>query len=270
MKALKFAGLAAVALMLSTRLMAQENQTLNVPLSDPGKPYKIDVSMVNGSIKVSVHEGKDIIVDAQTPHSKREVKETGGMKRISNGDNMDIIGNEKSNNVTITTGMPSKNVNLDIKIPRGATSIKLTTVNGGNIIADGISGDIEANNANSNIKLTNISGSAVANTTNGNVIVTFKTLDNKAALAFTTLNGNVDVTFPATLKANLKAKSDQGDVFSDFDTAIERSPAKSTKTAKDGMYRVTIEDWVYGKINGGGPELLMKTMHGNIYIRKAK
>lgn len=269
MKALKFTGL-ALALALSTRLVAQDNQTLNVPLSDPGKPFKIDVSLVTGSIKLSVHEGKDIVIDANAPHGKREAKESGGMRRLSTGENLDVVAQEKNNSINISNNMPNKNVNLDIKIPRGATNIKLTTVNGGNITADGISGDIEASNTNGGIKLNNVSGSAVANSTNGNVTVTFKALDNKAALAFTTLNGNVDVTFPDSFKANLKARSDQGNVFSDFDMVTEKSPAKSTKTAKEGMYRITIEDWVYGKINGGGPELLMKTMNGNIYIRKAK
>ncbi len=36
------------------------------------------------------------------------------------------------------------------------------------------------------------------------------------------------------------------------------------------MYRINIEEWVYGKIGGGGPEMMMKTMNGNIYIRKMK
>ncbi|QKJ28929.1 DUF4097 family beta strand repeat protein [Mucilaginibacter mali] len=270
MKALKFTGLVALALALSTRLMAQESQQLTVPLSDPGKPYKLNVDLVTGSIKVSVHDGKDIIIDASAPHGRKEAKESGGMRRLSSGENLDVEAREKNNQVRISNNMPNKNVALDIKIPRGATNIKLMAVNGGDISVNDVSSDIEASNTNGAIKLTNISGSAVANTTNGRVLVTFKTLDNKAALAFTTLNGDVDVTFPATFKANLKARSDNGNVFSDFDMVTEKSPSKSTKTAKDGMYRITIEDWVYGKINGGGPELLMKNMNGNIYIRKAK
>jgi hypothetical protein len=36
------------------------------------------------------------------------------------------------------------------------------------------------------------------------------------------------------------------------------------------MYRINVDEWVYGKISGGGPEMMMKTMTGNIYIRKAK
>jgi hypothetical protein len=271
MKALKFTGLAIIALTLSTRLMAQETQQLIVPLSEPGKPYKLEVSLVTGGMQIIGYEGKDIIVDARAPGYKRDDRgEKGGMKRISSGENMDIIAHEKANTVNITNGLPGKQVTLIIKIPNGSTKINLHAVNGGNIAAEGISGDMEVSNVNGSIKLTNVSGSVVANSTNGNVVVSFKTIDPKAAMAFTTLNGNVDVTLPASLKANIKARSDQGSVFSDFDMVSEKSPSKSTKTAKDGMYRITIEDWVYGKIGGGGPEFLFKNMHGNIYIRKAK
>ncbi|MES2276653.1 MAG: DUF4097 family beta strand repeat-containing protein [Bacteroidota bacterium] len=271
MKALKFAGLAIIALTLSTRLLAQESQQLVVPLSEPGKPFKLNVDLVSGSIKVSVYDGKDVVIDGQPEYHKHDDRDNKtGMKRIIGGDNLDIFAKEKNNTVSIGSGMPGKNISLTIKIPQGATNVKLSTVNGGAIVADGINGDVEANNTNGAIKLSNMSGSVVATTTNGNVVVSLKSIDPKAAMAFTTLNGNVDVTFPASLKANIKARSDRGNVYSDFDMVTEKNPAKSTKTAKDGMYRITIEDWVYGKIGGGGPEFLFKNMNGNIYIRKAK
>jgi len=282
MKAIKFTGLVILALALSTRLMAQESQQLTVPLSDPGKPYKLNVDLVTGAINVSVYDGKDIIIDAQSSkqhsarHENRErdrdknKENTSGMRRISGSDNLDIIAREKNNQVNITTGMPGKHVELTIKIPQGATHVKLSSVNGGDIYVSDINSDLEVSNTNGGIKLINISGSAVANTTNGPVVAVFRSIDARAAMAFTTLNGNIDVTFPASLKANIKARSDNGDVYSDFDVVTEKSPAKSTKTAKDGMYRIKVEDWVIGKINGGGPEMLMKNMNGNIYIRKAK
>jgi hypothetical protein len=281
MKTIKFAGLVLIALTLSTRLMAQSQQ-LTVPLSDPGKPYKLNVDIVTGSITVLVYDGKDVIIETQSPKERagkhenrdrdkeRNKDNATGMRRINGADNLDIIAREKNNLINITTGMPGKDVELTIKIPQGATHIKLSSVNNGNIVANDINGDLEVSNTNGGIKLTNLSGSAVANTTNGNVVVSFKAIDAKAAMAFTTLNGNVDVTFPANLKANIKARSDNGNVYSDFDMVTEKSPAKTTKTAKDGMYRITVEDWVIGKIAGGGPEMLMKNMNGNIFIRKAK
>jgi DUF4097 and DUF4098 domain-containing protein YvlB len=129
---------------------------------------------------------------------------------------------------------------------------------------------LEVSNVNGSIKLTDISGSVVATTVNGPVIVTFKSIDPKAAMAFSTLNGKIDVTFPASLKANVKLKSDRGDIFTDFDVATEQQKPNVTRTNKDGMYGLKIDEWVYGKIAGGGPELMMKTTFGAVYIRKAK
>jgi DUF4097 and DUF4098 domain-containing protein YvlB len=110
----------------------------------------------------------------------------------------------------------------------------------------------------------------VANTVNGKVEVTFKTIDPKAPMAFSTLNGNVDVTFPASLKANVKLKSDRGDIYTDFDVVTEQHKPNVSRSGGSGMISLKIEDWVYGKIDGGGPEIMMKNMNGNIYIQKAK
>lgn len=118
--------------------------------------------------------------------------------------------------------------------------------------------------------MTNVSGNVVANTVNGAVTVTFNSVEGKAPMAFTTLNGNVDVTFPASTKANFKVKSDQGEVYSDFDMDIDKSQPKRDKSSQSCLYKISMDEWVYGKINGGGPEVMMKNMNGNIYIRKAK
>ena len=92
-------------------------------------------------------------------------------------------------------------------------------------------------------------------------------------MAFSSLNGDIDVTFPADLKANLVISSDRGDVYSDFDVALAaRAPQQQTTEDtrnKDGHYRVKIDKSVRGSINGGGPELQFRNFNGNIYIRKA-
>ena len=49
------------------------------------------------------------------------------------------------------------------------------------------------------------------------------------AMAFTSFNGPVDVTLPATIKANLKMRSDQGEIFTDFDVQL-RPPRRRPPT----------------------------------------
>jgi DUF4097 and DUF4098 domain-containing protein YvlB len=272
MKTIKIMAALAVAMLINTSLWAQTADQLVVPLSQPGKPYKLDVGLVDGSITVTTYEGKDIIVSVQEKGDKKvRVRTHDGMHSLSTGSRADIQAEENNNKVSVH-GEAGKTTNLVIKIPQNEVTLKLGTVNDGDILASNVSGELEISNVNGAIKLTGISGSVVANTVNGNVVVTFKTIDPKAPMAFTTLNGNVDVTFPVSLKANVKLKSDRGEIYTDFDVTPEQHKPNVTHTtgSKGGMYSLKLEDWVYGKIDGGGPEMLMKNMNGNIYIRKAK
>jgi hypothetical protein len=216
------------------------------------------------------YEGKDIIINA-TPRSGDNEEESkaveNGMKRISTSSGFEVTAKEADNTVTVNTGNPNKAVDLNLKIPQDV-KLKIGTVNDGEIVVENVRGELEVNNVNDKITLTNISGSVVANTVNGDVTVTFISVDPKAPMAFSTLNGDVRVTLPMDTKANLKVKSDNGDVFSDFDIDIDKTPSKIDKTTEPGLYKIKKDDWVYGKINGGGPEMMMKNMQGNIYVKK--
>lgn len=270
MKTIKILSVFAAAILLTTRLWAQEQ--LVVPLSDPGKSYKLNVGLIDGSITVTGYDGKTIMVEGQIDEKRKErekeKEKVSGMRRL-NSNGMDISADEKNNQVNVHSSM-GKSVNLTIKVPKSAGTFKISTVNGGDIIGSNLVGELEVSNVNGSIKLTDISGSVVATTVNGPVIVSFRSIDPKAAMAFSTLNGKIDVTFPAGLKANVKLKSDRSDIFTDFDVVTDQHKPNVTRSNKDGMYSLKIDDWVYGKIAGGGPEIMMKTTFGSIYIRKAK
>ena len=273
MKKMKIAGLVLLSLMISTMSLAQtgSTETLTVPLSSPGKPYSLKVHLVSGAIKVVSYDGKDIIINVIPREGDDEEGSKAvenGMKRISTHGSYEVTAKEADNTVTVNTGNPNKAIDLDLKIPQDV-KLQIGTVNDGEIVVENVRGELEVNNVNDKITLINISGSVVANTVNGDVNVTFKTIDPKAPMAFSTLNGDVNVTLPADTKANLKLKSDNGDVFSDFDIDIDKTPAKIDKTTEPGMYKIKKDDWVFGKINGGGPEMMMKNMQGDIYVEKA-
>ena len=251
---------------------AGSKEQLVVPLSEPGKPCRVDVHVLNGSIKVTSYEGKEVVIDV-IPDSTRRRRESGesagGLKRIGGGSGMEVTAREDDNKVSINSGL-SRIEGLVIKVPQNMTHLKLNAVNDGDISVSNVSGELEINNVNGSITLKDVAGSVVANTVNGPVVVTLKSVDPKAAMAFSTLNGAVDVTFPADLKSNVKLKTDRGGIFTDFEIAVDKSAPNIKKTEENHMYRINIDEWVYGKVNGGGPELMMKTMTGNIYIRKAK
>lgn len=262
-------------LLLAGGALAQAagSEQLTVPLSNPGKPYTLDVDLISGSIRVSSYSGKEILIEvAATEKKQHEITDDAGngMKRISPRNSYDITAREDNNVISVNNnGDGNRTVNLNLKIPQDV-KLKLTTVNNGVIEVENIQGELELNNVNGGIKVTGVSGSVVATTVNGNVVATFNSVDAKAPMAFSTLNGKIDVTFPSSAKSNMKLKSERGEIYTDFDIDIEKTEPKPNKTSESGMYQLKLEDWIIGKINGGGPQVLMKNMNGNIYFRKAK
>ena len=79
----------------------------------------------------------------------------------------------------------------------------------------------------------------------------------------------MDVTLPPITKANLRLRSDNGDVYSDFDVALSTSPplVKETRSG-NGRYRISRNRSIVGAINGGGPEFELRTFNSNVYVRR--
>jgi hypothetical protein len=247
-------------------------EQLKVALSLPNKPGSLEVSLVNGFIHVTGYSGKEVVIDAVArpgkPSRRSEASAPSGMRRLSAGTGLSLTAEEHNNRIELSTDSHMRPVDLTIKVPQNF-SLQLGTVNNGDIIVENVSGVLEVSNVNGPITLNQVSGSAVASTVNGNLTATFKSVTNDAPMAFSTLNGKVDVTFPSNVRAALKMKSDRGNVYSDFEVAVDKTP-KVTRTAQNGLYRVSTDDWTYGKVNGGGAEVMMKTMNGDVLLRKAK
>jgi len=79
------------------------------------------------------------------------------------------------------------------------------------------------------------------------------------------------VTLPADARASLRLKSQEGDVYSDFDLSLKTAPVRTEESGKStGRFRVEIERAALATINGGGVGMKVETYNGNIYIRKKK
>jgi len=142
----------------------------------------------------------------------------------------------------------------------------------GDITVNGITGEIEANTLEGDITLNNISGGVSVHSVNGEILVTLKAVDKDKPTAFSTIDGDIDVTFPALAQATVTAKNVEGEIYTDFDMEIVTKTQVNTQ--KPGNSRIftigMFGNMVTGKINGGGPDIQMTTVNGNIYIRKGK
>ncbi|NAY92755.1 hypothetical protein GTQ34_12590 [Muricauda sp. JGD-17] len=266
MKRIK-AWIAVLAVLWISVAQAQEKEIdlFTIPLSSPSKEGMLKVEQLSGSINVIAYEGKEVIVKVMVGEVENSGQSKYGMKRIG-GSGLSISAEEENNVVKIDNEAWNRKTDFEIKVPKNF-SLKLKTVNDGDIYVEGVSGDMEISNVNGHITLKNVSGSAITDTTNGEVKVNFNSVKEDSDMAFSSFNGNVEVTFPSMIKANVKAKSDMGEIYSDFNMAISEREPKVEKGQSARGYKVKIEQWLRGTINGGGPEILFKTFNGDILIK---
>jgi hypothetical protein len=327
-----------------------------VPLSNPAKPAKVQVSVIRGSITVKAYDGKEVIIEARVREKALEemqfyytdryappappaapapaakpspvptVKSTGeaevrahteaelaarqlaeqerlarriereyahaeayavtmqddkkaqeekekkiaGMKRLS-GSSSGLEIEEADNVVTINTQSWKAATDLTIQVPR-ATSLEIRSSMDGAVAVEGVNGEIDVNNINGPVALTNVAGSTLVHTVNGDITVVLSRVAADKPMSFSTMQGDIDITLPPDVKASFKMKSEQGEIFSDFDIAMTHQVAKAQvgEKTESGKYRIAFDKSIYGIVNGGGQEIGFNTFGGDIYIRKKK
>jgi hypothetical protein len=153
---------------------------------------------------------------------------------------------------------------FDVKVPR-TTAIYLATIGDGNVVVENVAGDFDVENINGSVRLDGMSGSGRAYALNGSTTATFN--KNPAANSyFGSLNGAVDVAFQPALSADVRVKTFNGGVFTDFDVAALPSVV-SAGERKEGKFVYRSNDFHGFRIGHGGPEYKFENFNGDIRIR---
>lgn len=263
--------LSILGILVGLVTLAQEdfNEQLAVPLSSPGSRGTLEIGLIRGDIKITAYSGNEVVINANSKGSDcdsckdKDSKTPEGMKRISTG-GVSLEATEKNNRVEISTSSWSRTIHFDIKVPKNF-DLDVSTVHG-KVTVEGVNGAMEVSATHGPLTFKDVAGSIICNTVHGKVQANFTKVNPDEPMSFVTLHGDVDVTFPTGIKAMAKMKSDRGEVFTDFD--MEVAKAKPEFNSNSSTYKVSVNNWIYGEIGGGGPEYTFKNMHGNIYIRR--
>ena len=274
-KQVVIAMIAACLVCLAGGLFAQSGNEFTIPLTDPAKRGKIKAHLNSGSVTIKGTARKDVLVrykeesddeDHDHDHDDGDSKSKDGLKKVSGG-GMDLDASENNNYVVVQSNSWNHAINLEIEVPAGF-DIEAHTYNDGDLIITNVQGKVELTNYNGEITALNISGSVVATTYNGEIKVTFDKVTDDSPMSFITYNGDVDLTFPATFKATAKMKTEQGEIYTGFEMNVVSTGPKKIEDKGGKGFKLKIDDWKKGDINGGGPEVTIKTNNGDIYLRK--
>ncbi len=244
-----------------------QKEVRSIALSNSDRPGKLEMSILYGSITVLGHEGKDVIVETTGKGVKMRDPSTLGLRKISS-DPMEFTVEEYNNNVFITSEEGNPELDYTIKVPKNF-SLNLMAVNDGDIRVEGVKGELVVSNRNGAIALKDVSGSAIVDARNQDITVNFLQVTKGTDMAFTSLNGTLDITFPKDLDADIKAWSETREVFIGFDGNFKKNqpPPLKRKSSGRAKRKRKQEKWITGTINKGGAQILFKTLNGDILIR---
>jgi DUF4097 and DUF4098 domain-containing protein YvlB len=153
-----------------------------------------------------------------------------------------------------------------VTVPRD-TQLVLCTINHGEITVAGTHGDFSVSNVNGRVELRDVRGSGTATTVNGPIDATLLDVPRSNAL-FRTVNGAIRVTWPSQLAADLRMKTSNGGLFTDFDVVPLMRTAVAAPSRHDGRFVYRSNDFASVRVGGGGPEITLETFNGDVYVLK--
>jgi DUF4097 and DUF4098 domain-containing protein YvlB len=208
-------------------------------------PRRFDATLCTsgGSIRVSDLNGT---VDARTSGGDLNfAKIQGGVEGHTSG------GNIKATGCAYRLNLETSGGNILIKDCSGPNA--QATTSGGNIEATGCTGKLQVKTSGGNIDIGNFSGASAYADTSGGSISFDTTRPPEEDCLLRSSGGNITAKLPANSALNLHAATDGGDVTSDLPVTVEgkMQPGK-----------------LEGKINGGGPNFMLRTSGGEIRVEK--
>ena len=243
-------------------LAAQASQAQEYRTKISGKDQKIVIDMQGSDVMVEGTDGNELVIkgDGFEEPSKR----AEGLRPIYNSavDNTKIgLSVTQQDNVVRITRASRKEASYLIRVPRNAAvQYKQAGWNGsGDLVVRDLNGDLEVSMTSGDISLKNVAGPVVANTVSGDIQVRFAPM-RQGPSSISTVSGDVDVSMLPSTRATMRLRSISGEIYTDFDMTVK---------GQVDMHHVGGQV-VDGNINGGGNAVSLKTVSGDIFVRKAK
>jgi DUF4097 and DUF4098 domain-containing protein YvlB len=271
----------ASSVLAQSRFGFQERETIRRSLDlSLGAGRALEVDNIDGSIRVSGYGGSAVemtvmkSIRAESPEQLEVAKREVQLEITNNAGGVRLYVNHPGRCKSRGSGncFDSHNetyrvqFDFDIRVPSDA-AIKLQTINGGEINVEKVAGDFDVNNVNGGVEMRELGGSGRAYALNGKMKVTFASNPRNPSY-FGSLNGNVEVSFQPGLSADLRFKTFNGSVFSDFPVEPLASPIATTQGRNGKIYDK--DQFQSARVGRGGPELTFDGFNGTIRILEGR
>jgi hypothetical protein len=234
------------ALLLSAALTAlfafaarAEEIKSTVAFSQPDQPGTVRIQVARGAVEIKGTDAAEVVVLSESA-PVRSTPRPDGLRVISSASSFTLT--EKNNVITLdamsefTSGRPGQ---FKVLVPRSA-SVVVQNSWGGEIRCTGVAGSLEITGLNGPIFLEDIANGAVVSTMNGEITASIRELQEGKPLSFQSMNGQVALRLPASAKASLRVRTQNGSVLTDFDEAVLQTKTETAATAPLASRHVSI------------------------------
>ena len=243
MKQFRFTiAIALVGFGLSATAAAQDFQkTYRI-----GAGGQIRIGNVSGDVIVTGYDGDSIVVTATKKGRDRDMIE---IEDRSGAGNLDIgVRYPKQCNCDAS-------LQFDVQVPRSVlyNFDRISSVSG-DVRVTGVTGRLHASAVSGDVTIQDVSGTVSASAVSGDVEVVINRLDGADDMKFNSVSGDVNVSLPSSLDADVDMSSFSGSIKTDF--AIE------VRSERHGS-----RNWARGKLGEGSRRLKLSSVSGDISLR---
>lgn len=248
-------------------VLAQNPQLITVPLSRPGEPMVLDIDVLSARIEVIGEAREDVQFEVSAVGGKRRIVTPSGTRELANGA-FTFEVEEEDNVVEVDTDWRTDTLRVVARIPNRA-DLELSTTNNGEILVRDVTGALVLNNTNGPITATGINGTVIAESVNEDIDVSFDAIPGDGAISFSSVNGTLSLGLPDDARVQLHIDSSEGEITSDFEVdVVPTEPTVTREAHNSGGVEIRVESVLVANVNGGGTVVRMKTLNGDIHVRK--
>lgn len=238
-------------------------QDFKIP-AENDKGWKLVLMDFKGDLPIEGYNGKEIVITSSSEPVVVPERAKGLKPVYSAGNDNTGIGlsyEKNGNQVTLNCLLPlTRDGEYKIRVPENmAIKYESPCERGGTVTVQGIKNEVEIKSCHSMV-LKEVSGPLVLSTIAGDIDVVFTEGITPKPSSISSIGGEIDVTLPVKSGVNLEFKSMSGNIYSDFDF-----PQPQDKNLK----QVAGHNLKH-QLNGGGADLSLVSVGGNIYLRKGK
>ena len=263
-----------------------ETITKSIEVKNKSKAYWFCVCNIDGDIEVEAYNGNTVEVEIFKEIRSRNADDVRqGMEDIQ------VILEEASDYARMIVTSPNQilrekddplecswdwnrdsgrrgyrfTLDYKVRVPEGI-SVKVSTVNNGDVSVINVDGELYAGNVNGSVYLEGVSDNVKAKTVNGRLVISMDKMPTEFA-SFETVNGDISLELPAKNNGVYNFSTRWGKVYADFDFDSKVAPkVQRVSNGSETKYKIANSNGY--QLGNGGPQLDFETLNGDIRIKK--